>query len=239
MQIGDSQRGNGRAIGVINRPESERLSHYFRARLADQFDALAAFRSHTRARTTRANRWLGARRPAGRLARRSSRPGWPGAATRDRANVAYRGWPGLASYRHERSRAAADAGGNQAGDRPGRKPLVRGARYVGPGGSTGARLVPAVPRLGSRDWTRLSRLEMREPTRARTSRWWRSAMAAQLRRVPAGQSIRALVLANGLPPTLRVTPKCPRTTARLFVGGCLNAALRLHIAFFWRETPQS
>ncbi len=43
MQIGDSQRGNGRAIGVINRPESERLSHYFRARLADQFDALLHF----------------------------------------------------------------------------------------------------------------------------------------------------------------------------------------------------
>jgi erythromycin esterase-like protein len=29
-----------RAIGVIYRPESERLSHYFRARLADQFDAV-------------------------------------------------------------------------------------------------------------------------------------------------------------------------------------------------------
>jgi erythromycin esterase-like protein len=32
-----------RAIGVIYRPESERLSHYFRARLADQFDAVLHF----------------------------------------------------------------------------------------------------------------------------------------------------------------------------------------------------
>jgi erythromycin esterase-like protein len=29
-----------RAIGVIYRPETERLSHYFRARLSDQFDAV-------------------------------------------------------------------------------------------------------------------------------------------------------------------------------------------------------
>jgi erythromycin esterase-like protein len=29
-----------RAIGVIYRPETERMSHYFRARLADQFDAV-------------------------------------------------------------------------------------------------------------------------------------------------------------------------------------------------------
>jgi erythromycin esterase-like protein len=27
-----------RAIGVIYRPDTERVSHYFRARLADQFD---------------------------------------------------------------------------------------------------------------------------------------------------------------------------------------------------------
>jgi erythromycin esterase-like protein len=32
-----------RAIGVIYRPESERLSHYFEARLADQFDAIMHF----------------------------------------------------------------------------------------------------------------------------------------------------------------------------------------------------
>jgi erythromycin esterase-like protein len=32
-----------RAIGVIYRPETERLSHYFRARLADQFDAVIHF----------------------------------------------------------------------------------------------------------------------------------------------------------------------------------------------------
>lgn len=29
-----------RAIGVIYRPETERLSHYFHARLAEQFDAI-------------------------------------------------------------------------------------------------------------------------------------------------------------------------------------------------------
>jgi erythromycin esterase-like protein len=29
-----------RAIGVIYRPETERMSHYFEARLADQFDAV-------------------------------------------------------------------------------------------------------------------------------------------------------------------------------------------------------
>jgi erythromycin esterase-like protein len=32
-----------RAIGVIYRPETERLSHYFRARLSDQFDAVIHF----------------------------------------------------------------------------------------------------------------------------------------------------------------------------------------------------
>ena len=32
-----------RAIGVIYRPESERVSHYFKARLADQFDAVLHF----------------------------------------------------------------------------------------------------------------------------------------------------------------------------------------------------
>jgi erythromycin esterase-like protein len=32
-----------RAIGVIYRPETERLSHYFEARLADQFDAVLHF----------------------------------------------------------------------------------------------------------------------------------------------------------------------------------------------------
>ena len=32
-----------RAIGVIYRPETERLSHYFFARLADQFDAVLHF----------------------------------------------------------------------------------------------------------------------------------------------------------------------------------------------------
>jgi erythromycin esterase-like protein len=32
-----------RAIGVIYRPETERLSHYFHARLSDQFDAVIHF----------------------------------------------------------------------------------------------------------------------------------------------------------------------------------------------------
>ena len=37
-----------RAIGVIYRPETERLSHYFNARISDQFDAVLHF-DHTRA----------------------------------------------------------------------------------------------------------------------------------------------------------------------------------------------
>jgi erythromycin esterase-like protein len=37
-----------RAIGVIYRPETERLSHYFHANLSDQFDAVIHF-DHTRA----------------------------------------------------------------------------------------------------------------------------------------------------------------------------------------------
>ena len=32
-----------RAIGVIYRPETERRSHYFHARLSDQFDAVLHF----------------------------------------------------------------------------------------------------------------------------------------------------------------------------------------------------
>ena len=32
-----------RAIGVIYRPETERASHYFHARIADQFDAVLHF----------------------------------------------------------------------------------------------------------------------------------------------------------------------------------------------------
>jgi erythromycin esterase-like protein len=35
-----NQKRLERAIGVIYVPESERVSHYFHARLADQFDAL-------------------------------------------------------------------------------------------------------------------------------------------------------------------------------------------------------
>ena len=37
-----------RAIGVIYRPETERASHYFEARLSDQFDAVLHY-DHTRA----------------------------------------------------------------------------------------------------------------------------------------------------------------------------------------------
>ncbi|MGN6642546.1 MAG: erythromycin esterase family protein, partial [Verrucomicrobiota bacterium] len=37
-----------RAIGVIYRPETERWSHYFHARLSQQFDAVIHF-DHTRA----------------------------------------------------------------------------------------------------------------------------------------------------------------------------------------------
>ena len=40
----DTERMSGRrlerAIGVVYRPETERISHYFHARLADQFDAV-------------------------------------------------------------------------------------------------------------------------------------------------------------------------------------------------------
>jgi erythromycin esterase-like protein len=32
-----------RAIGVVYRPDTERQSHYFRARLAEQFDAVLHF----------------------------------------------------------------------------------------------------------------------------------------------------------------------------------------------------
>jgi erythromycin esterase-like protein len=37
-----------RAIGVIYRPDTELISHYFRARLPDQFDAILQY-DHTRA----------------------------------------------------------------------------------------------------------------------------------------------------------------------------------------------
>jgi erythromycin esterase-like protein len=41
-RIGDTLRSPRleRAIGVIYRPDTERQSHYFRARMADQFDAV-------------------------------------------------------------------------------------------------------------------------------------------------------------------------------------------------------
>jgi len=38
-----SRRRLERAIGVIYRPETERLSHYFYANLAEQFDAVIHF----------------------------------------------------------------------------------------------------------------------------------------------------------------------------------------------------
>ena len=44
-ELAETLRGERleRAIGVIYRPETERLSHYFRARLSDQFDAVMHF----------------------------------------------------------------------------------------------------------------------------------------------------------------------------------------------------
>jgi erythromycin esterase-like protein len=47
-----------RAIGVIYRPETERFSHYFNARLADQFDAVIHF-DETRGRTIGTQFYLG------------------------------------------------------------------------------------------------------------------------------------------------------------------------------------
>src|SRR4030095_15910634 len=43
--LAETLRSEGleRAIGVIYRPQTERLSHYFRARLSDQFDAVMHF----------------------------------------------------------------------------------------------------------------------------------------------------------------------------------------------------
>ena len=49
-----------RAIGVIYRPETERISHYFHARLADQFDAVHPPRRDARARAARAHQRVGA-----------------------------------------------------------------------------------------------------------------------------------------------------------------------------------
>ena len=40
---GNSAERLERAIGVIYRPETERVSHYFMAQLADQFDAVLHF----------------------------------------------------------------------------------------------------------------------------------------------------------------------------------------------------
>ena len=43
--LGEELRGPRleRAIGVVYRPQSERISHYFRARLSEQFDAIIHF----------------------------------------------------------------------------------------------------------------------------------------------------------------------------------------------------
>lgn len=40
LAAGLPERRLQRAIGVIYRPDTERMSHYFHARLADQFDAM-------------------------------------------------------------------------------------------------------------------------------------------------------------------------------------------------------
>ena len=48
-----------RAIGVIYRPETEMQSHYFNARLPDQFDGMYPLRSHPRGRTVGADHRMG------------------------------------------------------------------------------------------------------------------------------------------------------------------------------------
>src|SRR5213079_57577 len=48
-----------RAIGVIYRPQTERGSHYFQARLSDQFDAMDSFRRDPRRRTPGTTSHLG------------------------------------------------------------------------------------------------------------------------------------------------------------------------------------
>jgi len=64
--VADALRDPGleRAIGVIYRPETERMSHYFHARLADQFDAVLALRRDTGRRTARSDRTVGGGRGA-------------------------------------------------------------------------------------------------------------------------------------------------------------------------------
>lgn len=54
------QRRIERAIGVIYRPETERLSHYFHARLPEQFDAIIHI-DETRGRAVGTNECLGRR----------------------------------------------------------------------------------------------------------------------------------------------------------------------------------
>ncbi|MEA2445322.1 MAG: hypothetical protein QOJ12_2614, partial [Thermoleophilales bacterium] len=54
-----------RAIGVIYRPETERISHYFHARLADQFDAVIHIDETTALEPLPAPEYAGA--PAGEL----------------------------------------------------------------------------------------------------------------------------------------------------------------------------
>ena len=47
-----------RAIGVIYRPESERLSHYFHARLSEQFDTVIHYsETHAVEPLERSQRW--------------------------------------------------------------------------------------------------------------------------------------------------------------------------------------
>jgi erythromycin esterase-like protein len=55
-----------RAIGVIYRPETERQSHYFRARLPDQFDAVLHFDA-TRGQTARIHGRVGNGRASGNV----------------------------------------------------------------------------------------------------------------------------------------------------------------------------
>jgi len=64
---GLDERRLERAIGVIYKPETERVSHYFEARLADQFERRDPHRRDPRSRAARAPERVGGRRAAGDL----------------------------------------------------------------------------------------------------------------------------------------------------------------------------
>jgi erythromycin esterase-like protein len=63
-----------RAIGVIYRPEAERASHYFRARLSEQFDAVLHFDETRAVEPLEYTRRMGGGRDAGDLSLRRLTP---------------------------------------------------------------------------------------------------------------------------------------------------------------------